>query len=300
MIILEQDILSGDWVSLNSDRQSRPITTQSTACPFCPGPHTEVGELSFDVAVFENRFPAFHQPGNAEVVVYSPDHRDDMAYMPSSRVELIWQVWAERISVLEGQEGTASVFVFENRGQKVGATIAHPHGQIYAYPYIPPRLARELAAYTDRCPLCLVDEEKRVNVWSAEHWRIEVPAAMRMPYQIQLTPNRHVATLVDLTDGERVEGALLMQAILRTYDRLMGHRAALVMGLHQAPVDRPPYHMRWEFLPIERGRGKIKYMAASELSMGAFVVDMVPKQVRERFYPILEQEYTVRGGGHHR
>ena len=154
MITLRQDVLSGDWVSMNGGRQSRPITHAGTVCPFCPGPEGEVGEILFDVAVFENKFPSLHHPGNAEIIVYSPDHHDDLGYMPVSRVDLIWQVWAERIRVLEQEEGTKAVFVFENRGQKAGATIAHPHGQIYAYPYIPARIAREMPRFIPNCPLC--------------------------------------------------------------------------------------------------------------------------------------------------
>ncbi len=291
MIRLRQDVLTGDWVAMNGDRQSRPITRNGTTCPFCPGPHGEVGETPFDVAVFENKFPSFHHPGNAEVVVYSPDHHDDLGYMPVSRVDLIWQVWVDRIRDLEQQEGTEAVFVFENRGQKAGATIAHPHGQIYAYPYIPARLAREVPHFAQDCPLCASDHSGAVLLCSGNFWRLEVPAAMRMPYQVQLVPRRHIPALLEVSADERAEGVLMMQAMLRTYDRFFGLRAALVMGLNQAPVTRPPYHLRWDFLPIDRGAGKIKYLAGSELAMGAFVVDMVPEQVRDRLGPIFDREY---------
>ncbi|AUW93091.1 hypothetical protein BXT84_03265 [Sulfobacillus thermotolerans] len=289
MIELRQDPLSGDWVSLNANRQSRPLTQLHDACPFCPGPHAEVGDQLFDVAVFDNRYPSFHNPGNAEVVVYSPRHHDDLAYLPKDHVQLVWNVWAERIKALEEEPGTASVFVFENRGQKVGATIAHPHGQIYAYPYIPPRLVKELPHFVDACPLCDVRAENPL-LFNGQYWRLEVPYAMRMPYEVRLVPQRHMASFVDLSEQERQEGARLMQSLIRAYDRFFGFRTALVMALYQRPTPPVPYHFRWEFFPIDRGGGKIKYLAGSELAMEAFVVDMVPEQVQERLQPFLDRE----------
>ncbi|PSR37495.1 MAG: galactose-1-phosphate uridylyltransferase, partial [Sulfobacillus thermosulfidooxidans] len=177
----------------------------------------------------------------------------------------------------------------ENRGQKVGATIAHPHGQIYAYPYIPPRLVKELPHFVDACPLCDVRAENPL-LFNGQYWRLEVPYAMRMPYEVRLVPQRHLASFVDLSEQERQEGARLMQSLIRAYDRFFGFRTALVMALYQRPTPPVPYHFRWEFLPIDRGGGKIKYLAGSELAMEAFVVDMVPEQVQERLQPFLDRE----------
>ncbi len=289
MTTLHRDALTGEWVSLNGDRQSRPVTDFETTCPFCPGPSSEVGELPFDVAVFENKFPAFRHPGNAEVVVYSPRHYDDLAYLPPARARLIWKVWADRVHDLEEEPGTRAVFIFENRGQKVGATIGHPHGQIYAYPYIPPRLQTELRYFAHTCPLCR-DVPDTLVLSRGRYWRLEVPWALRMPYQVHLVPERHVGSLGELGEDEQREGARMMQQLLRAYDRFFGMRTALVMALYQTSAARAPYHLRWDFMPIDRGGGKIKYLAGSELAMGAFVVDMVPEQVRERLKPALDWE----------
>ncbi len=285
MILLRQDPLSGEWVSLNAERQTRPLT-QAKACPFCPGDNTEVGHTTFDVAVFDNKFPAFQFPGTAEVVIYSPRHHDDLAYLPTDYAQLVWQVWKERSEALQKRNDVKSVFIFENRGAKVGASIAHPHGQIYAYPYWPPRLAKERAHFESHCPMCLPGEGDGSVLYENRWWRIEVPFAMRMPFQLWLRPVRHIAFLGGLTQEEILSGASLMQDIVRSYDSYFGLRTALVMALYQDIATGSPYHLRWDFLPIDRGQGKIKYLAGSELAMGAFVVDMTPEFVKEELAPL--------------
>ncbi len=294
MIRLVQDVLTGEWVSMNGERQGRPVMQNQSACPFCPGPLSEVGEYPFDVAVFENKFPSFHSPGHAEVVVYSPQHTDDLGYIPAGRAGLVWQVWADRVDNLGRERDTRAILVFENRGSKVGATIAHPHGQIYAYPYLPPRLVRELPHFAGSCPLCK-NTGADLTLFEGRHWVLRVPSALRMPYETRLVPQRHVGMLTMLTGDEREEGAWLMQAMLRAYDRFFGMRTALVMALYQAPDTGGRYHMRWQFMPVDRGAGKIKYLAGSELAMGAFVVDMLPEQVAERLRPVLLR--AMREGG---
>ncbi|MCL4494661.1 MAG: DUF4931 domain-containing protein [Firmicutes bacterium] len=288
MIFLRQDLLSGEWVGLNADRQERPLT-EATSCPFCPGEKTEVGNVPFDVAVFENKFPAFQSPGSAEVVVYSPRHEDDLAYLPRDNAQLVWQAWKDRSQSLEERADVQSVFIFENRGGKVGASIAHPHGQIYAYPFLPPRLERERVRFESNCPLCARNDQESLVLFENRLWRIEVPYAMRMPFQLWLFPSRHVPRLKELTPDEMTSGAALMQDIVRSYDSYFGLRTALVMALYQDVSMGSAYHMRWDFLPIDRGQGKTKYLAGSELAMGAFVVDMIPEFVKKELTPVWDR-----------
>lgn len=296
MIFIRQDPLTGDWVSLNADRQQRPLTAiQSVFCPFCPGERTEVGMVPFDVAVFENKFPAFHNPGSAEVVVYSPGHDDDLAYLPGDRAWLVWNAWKDRTQDLMDHPDVKSVIIFENRGAKVGASIAHPHGQIYAYPYLPSRLWRERSHFLKTCLLCPSRGDTGIVLFADELWRIEVPSAMRMPYQTRLVPNRHVHDVAHLRDDEVQRGSTLMQEIVRTYDSYFGLRTALVMALYQDISRGSSYHLRWDFLPIDRGPGKIKYLAGSELAMDAFVVDMTPEFVWSELDPIFRQIHDQKG-----
>lgn len=294
MIRLVQDPLSGDWVSLSAARQGRPFTAgASDACPFCPGPLAEVGTEPFQVAVFDNRYPVFDGPGTAAVVVYSPHHDDDLGWMEADHAEVVWRAWQHQSAELAKRPDVESVFIFENRGRRVGATISHPHGQIYGYPFVPPRLALELPRFAAACPLCGPASPEPIVLHRTRFWTVQVPQAMRMPYQVRLVPNRHRSHLEDLSVREGAEGSRLLQAVLRTYDVWFGHRTALVMALYQGPVHgeaRRQYHLRWDFLPIERGDGKRKYIAGSELAMGAFVTDVLPEHVYSCLYPLFRRE----------
>ena len=270
MINLAADPLTGDWVSLADARQERPLTApgQST-CPFCPGPSSEVGSPPFHVAVFPNRYPVFDGPGAAEVVVYSPRHHDDLGYLTPAHARLVWEVWRDRSQALAARPDVETVFVFENRGRRIGATIDHPHGQIYGYPYVPPRLAQEHRALHRACLLCELKPWALI-IAESPHWQLAVPQAMRMPYQSVLVPRRHLDGLGALSREELANGAAMLQQAYRGYDHLMGFRASLAMGVHQAARG----HLRLECLPIERGQMRQKYLAASELVMGAFVTDI--------------------------
>lgn len=277
MINLVADPLTGDWVSLADSRQERPLTAPGESiCPFCPGPWSEVGSPPFHVAVFPNRYPVFDGPGAAEVIVYSPRHHDDLGYLTPAHAGLVWDVWRQRSQVLAARPDVQAVLVFENRGRRIGATIDHPHGQIYGYPYVPPRVAHERAMPRTACPTCQVKEWALIVAESA-HWQLAVPQAMRMPYQSVLVPRRHLDALGTLSREELADGAAMLQQAYRAYDRLMGFRASLAMGVHQSANG----HLRVECLPIERGQMRQKYLAASELVMGAFVTD-IPAAVAAR------------------
>jgi len=272
VIDIVQDPLTGEWVSLANARQSRPLTRPGTACPFCPGPETEVGTKPFHVAVIDNRFPVFDHPGAAEVVVYSPRHDDDYGYLDSWHARLIWRVWQDRTRALLERPDVTTVFVFENRGRRIGATIDHPHGQIYGYPYWPARLQREHAhgGVPGDCRLCR-PEDLGLPVVDTAAWHVVVPHAMRMPYQLMLIPRAHAANVTQLADPQVSDGADLLQRVYQTYDRLFGFRAALALAVFQPALGQ---HLRIECLPIDRGQFRQKYLAASELAMGAFVTDI--------------------------
>ena len=280
---LQRDPLTGDVVSLAAARQGRPLTQGAGAsCPFCPGPTADVGSEPFWVAVFQNRFPVFRNPGEALVVVYSSHHHDDLAWLPPVHRDAVWSVWAKESHSLSLREDIEAVYVFENRGAKIGATIAHPHGQIYGFPYIPPRLGQELGAFLgSACPLCR-EPDPALMVAEAAHWTLSAPVAMRLPYEVWMIPRRHVRALDDLSDAERREGASLMQSMLRAYDRLFGHRAALALGCLWPARGADGYHVRWSFMPVERGGGRLKYIAGSELGAGAFLTDVLPEDAASR------------------
>ncbi len=292
---IRRDPISGEWISLSGDRQTRPLTVSGhlLACPFCPGPTTEVGLHAFQTAVFDNRFPAFDRPGASEIVVYSPDHWADLSTLSRDHLGAVWSAWHHRTQALGGRPDVAQVFIFENRGTKVGASIAHPHGQIYGYPFVPPRMQREGETWPDPCPLCRDDSPKLVErtLLATPDWRLVAPWAARMPFQLTLYPRAHHSdiTTVDYQSGRDAMG--ILQVVYALYDRWFGHKTALVMALYQAPshlFGRERYHLRFDCLPIERGPEKIKYLAGSELAMGAFVGDMLPEQVAASLRPLMQ------------
>src|SRR6266542_2959586 len=163
--------LRGEWVAYAGHRQHRTFLPPKEFNPLAPTTDpqfpTEMPQGAYDVAVFENLFPALtglaHDPpasivdtrpghGACEVVVFTQDPRATLGGLPLWHLELLIDVWADRYKALGARGDVQYVFPFENRGVEVGVTLQHPHGQIYAYPFVPPIPARELAqqrAYYD-------------------------------------------------------------------------------------------------------------------------------------------------------
>lgn len=143
--------LRGEQVVYAIHRQERTFLPSAEHCPLCPTrpgfERTEIPFPSFEIAVFENRFPAFQAPGGAsEVVVYTDRHEGSLGTLSAQRAEDLMWVWRHRYQELGARRDIEYVMIFENRGVEVGVTLHHPHGQIYAYPFLPPVPALELAA----------------------------------------------------------------------------------------------------------------------------------------------------------
>ncbi|HWP63228.1 MAG TPA: galactose-1-phosphate uridylyltransferase [Candidatus Binatia bacterium] len=302
----------GEWVINAAHRQERTFLPRPEACPLCPtrpgGPPTELQRPDFEIAVFENRFPslvpgATVDPGRGtpltpvaaaagacEVVVYSPDHRAELAGASLRHLRhLIW-VWAERTVALGARPEVAYVFPFENRGEAIGVTLHHPHGQIYAYPMIPPVIAREVAsarghdAATGRCLWCdlLAQEEAARSrlVAVSPTWVAGVPFFARWPYEVHLLPRRHVGSLAELGTDEVGDLARCLKAILGKYDARFGFPLPYVMAVHGRPTEpgfEGPYHLHLEFYPPHRRVDRLKYLAGSELGAGVFINDTFPE-----------------------
>src|SRR5436305_8504017 len=192
--------LRREWVLVAASRQARTFLPERVDCPLCPsrpGHATELPASSFEAAVFENRFPAMvpARPagGSCEVVVYTDEHEGSFATLSASRLTRLAEVWTDRYRELIGRRGVRYVFIFENRGEQVGVTLHHPHGQLYAFPFIPPRQERELTSLwehrekTGRCLVCeVVETERREGtreVLSGEHFYAGVPFYARWPYE---------------------------------------------------------------------------------------------------------------------
>lgn len=304
---LRLDPLTEEWVAIAGHRQSRTFLPAADECPLCPSTPehpSEIPAADYEVVVFENRFPAFStvlgdhaeagglsetRPGvgRCEVVGFTPAHDSSFADLSTEQVELVMEAWADRTAELSAIDGVEQVFCFENRGAEIGATLTHPHGQIYAYPYVTPRTSRQLAVAAARPTLfadVLAAERAGPRVVAAnERWTAFVPAAARWPFEVHLYPHRRVPDLAALDDGEREAFAPLYLAVLRALDGVFGVRMPYVSAWHQAPVrhGRELAYLHLELFSMRRAPGKLKFLAGSESGMGAFVSDVLPERAAE-------------------
>lgn len=321
-----------EWVITATNRQDRTFLPGREACPLCPsrpgGVATEIDRPDFEVAAFENRFPSLHrQPpapavegtlltpvapsaGACEVIVYTPDHDGSLGGATPVQIEKVIAVWAHRTLDIGSRPEIAYVFVFENRGEAIGVTLDHPHGQIYGYPHVPPLIAIELAsgeahaAGHGTCLWCdlLAQEERdgRRLVAAGRHWLVGVPFFARWPYEVHVTPRRHLGWLHQLDGDEVAELAVLLRDLLGAYDLLFGFPLPYVMAIHQRPTDgdaHRSYHLHLEFYPPNRAADRLKYLAGSEAGAGAVINDTLPEATAARLRELVAGQRAERGRG---
>jgi UDPglucose--hexose-1-phosphate uridylyltransferase len=282
--------LRGEQVDYAIHRQDRTFLPLREHCPLCPTrpgqEPTEIPFETFEIAVFDNLFPAFQAPhGAAEVVVYTDDHDASFGSLPAQRAQDLMWVWRHRYLELGAREDIHYVFIFENRGVEVGVTLHHPHGQIYGFPFLPPVPALELAA--DRrlggCTLCtLLDRELadgRRIVDENDALVSYVPYAARWPYEAHVVMRKHRPSLLDCEGQELSLLAQALQRLARGYDALFDRPFPYMMVMHQAPTDgRGQGHLHIEFYTPLRTATKLKYLAGSEQGAGTFISDTLPEE----------------------
>jgi UDPglucose--hexose-1-phosphate uridylyltransferase len=224
------------------------------------------------------------------VVCFTSDHASSFSRLADDQVELVMEAWADRTAELSAIEGVEQVFCFENRGEEIGITLTHPHGQIYAYPYVTPRSRLQLGAasrYAARhggrnlfADVLAAERAGSRVVAANELWTAFVPAAARWPFEVHVYPHRQVPDLAALTEEERAAFAPLYTAVLRAFDGLFGVVMPYIAAWHQAPVreQRELGYLHLELFSIRRAAGKLKYLAGSESGMGAFVNDVLPEE----------------------
>jgi UDPglucose--hexose-1-phosphate uridylyltransferase len=226
--------------------------------------------------------------GRCEVVCFSPEHAGSFGTQSVTRARTVIEAWADRTAALSALPGIEQVFPFENRGEAIGVTLPHPHGQIYAYPYVTPRMQRTLAAAAavggDLFGGVLERERagERV-VLAGEHWTAFVPFAARWPLEVHLLPHRHVPDFAATSEAERDELAQLYLRLLRGIDALYDTPTPYIAGWHQAPVHegRDAIRLHLELTSPRRAADKLKYLAGSESAMGAWIGDVVPERQAE-------------------
>lgn len=315
---LRYDRLLDEWVIVASHRQDRTHLPPADECPLCPsadGHATEIPAHDYDVVVFENRFPSLTiapaSPdgvdgsgdgsgatrelgiGRCEVVCFTSEHGSSFASLSRRRARTVIEAWSDRTEHLSKIHGVEQVFAFENRGPETGVTLHHPHGQIYAYPFVTPRTRRMMEVAEEHLHRTgrnlfadvLASEERaglRV-VTASEHWIAFVPEAARWPYEVHLFPRRQVPDLPALNDEERDDLAGIYPDVLGRLDRLHHEPMPYIAAWHQAPVrsSRELAYLHLQICSVRRAPGKLKYLAGSEAAMGAFINDIAPEAAAE-------------------
>ncbi|MFF8674367.1 galactose-1-phosphate uridylyltransferase [Streptomyces sp. NPDC015242] len=313
---IRRDPLLGDSVAIASHRQGRTYHPPADECPLCPSEGDRLSEIpdsSYDVVVFENRFPSLAgDSGRCEVVCFTSDHNASFASLSEEQARLVLEAWTDRTSELSHLTSVEQVFCFENRGAEIGVTLQHPHGQIYAYPFTTPRTAlmlRSVAAHKEMTggenlfDAVLERElaDERV-VLEGDHWVAFVPYAAHWPYEVHLYPRRRVPDLLGLDEAARTEFPKVYLELLRRFDRIFDGRdggesivneppTPYIAAWHQAPfgaleefdgVVREDFALHLELFTIRRTSGKLKFLAGSESGMNVFINDVPPERAAER------------------
>lgn len=319
--VMRQDVLTGEWVSIAAARQTRVVLPPADRDPLAPQTADNPSEIPdrYDVAVFENRSPSFGPAlpgavtgmppapagpddiadigfgrervavGRCEVVCFSPAHEGAFGDLTPSRARTVIEAWADRTAELSALPGVQQVFPFENRGKAIGVTLPHPHGQIYAYPYVTPRTVQLLDSARRLGPDLFQDvlDSERAGgrvVLVGERWTAFVPFAARWPIEVHLLPHRQIPDFAATDEAERDELSTLYLRLLRGIDALYDDPTPYIAAWHQAPVHsgRDAVRLHLQLTSIRRGTDKIKYLAGSESAMGAFIADIAPDAAAAR------------------
>ena len=306
MAELRWNPLLRDWVMIASNRQNRPQMPKDY-CPFCPS----FGNVpDYEVMEYDNDFPALRQDppepddvatdffkvrpnyGKCEVILYSPGHTVTLPELSDAHMKKLVDLWCERFEAIRSDPNIKYVFPFENRGDVVGVTMPHPHGQIYGYPFLPKKLqletesARNYYAEHGRCLFCdLLENEKKEKkrvIFENRDFTVFLPFFSEYPYGVHIYANRHVQYLTDFTEEERSSLGVTVRDTAGMLDSLFGYRFPYMMCRHSAPVILGDYskefHFHIEFYPPMRSAEKQKYYASSETGAWASCNPTCPEE----------------------
>lgn len=314
---LRFDRISGEWVIIAALRQDRTYKPPAARCPLCPGATgltSEIPAPDYDVAVFENRFaslsgadvhkfllPADPGPGfvcepshgRCEVVCFSADHTGSFADLDSRHARLVVEVWRHRTRDLLSRNGIEQVFCFENRGEEIGVTLTHPHGQIYGYPYVTPHAEATLrrarahrASHGTNLFSDILEHELSSGariIARTDAFTAFVPFAARWPVEVHIFPDRPARNLLDFDDAELDEFTELYQMVLQRLDRLYDEPLPYMAALHQYTDTESQCEGRFhaQVISTRRSATRLKYLASSESIMGAFINDVTPESLAQ-------------------
>ena len=310
---LRLDLLTDEWIAMAPERQARAFLPPKELCPLCPTKGdllTEIPDSNYQVVVFDNKSPSLAAPskdftlpqnsgrntpvveaaGHCEVICFTDHHEGSFGSLNLEQMRMVMEAWRDRVKELSKLPYVEHVFPFENRGEEVGVTLNHPHGQIYAYSYIPPRTEKMLKVATDHLkkngtPLLTdiiareLKDEVRLVATNA-HWIAYVPFAARYPFEIHIAPRKFVSDMAHLSDDVADAFPEIAKEVLLRLDAVFNIPMAYIAAWHQAPVrvGRDALGLHLQITSIRRAPGKLKYLAGSESAQGAFIMDMRPEQ----------------------
>ena len=312
---LRWDPFQKEWIITATHRQDRTHKPLKDYCPFCPDEDPDFDKdvrKDYDIAVLKNRFPSLvdeapvpeveddelyrvdEAEGLCEVVLFSSDHDCVMSEEPLSKFVKLVKVWKDRYVELSKKDFVDYVFIFENKGEEVGVTLDHPHGQIYAYPFVPPIVERELESSKEnledegKCLFCEVlekeKEDERRIVLENDSFTAFVPFYARYTYEVHIYADEHVSSLADFGEKEEKDLGRILKRLLGKYDGLFGFEFPYVMAIHQQPTDGSGErysHFHIEFYPPYRTESKLKYLAGSEIGAGTYINNALAEEKAE-------------------
>jgi len=315
-----------DWIIIASHRQNRPQMPKDW-CPFCPGSGRVPDD--YDVLKYDNDFPALLQNppapddvstefyktaeayGKCEVILYSPEHSSSFHQFSIEHIAKIIDLWTDRFVELGKDKRIKYIFIFENRGELVGVTMPHPHGQIYAFPFIPKKIelelksCREYGIARDRCLICdmAADEIKSGErvIFENEDFLVFLPFFTEYPYGMYIVSKAHKQNLAQFNEREKINLAKALKETTGTLDSLFGYAFPYMMCIHQNPVNSEDssghYHFHIEFFPPMRSKEKQKFNASSETGVWTHTNPTKPEEkaeeLRQAHRRFVEQGYSV-------
>lgn len=308
--------LINDWVMIASNRQNRPQMPKDW-CPFCPGGNVPD---HYDVYKYDNDFPALSQNppqpddvssdffrvkenyGKCEVILYSPEHTTTMKQLSPEHIRKLVNLWCERFEAISADEKIKFVFIFENKGEVVGVTMPHPHGQIYGYSVVPKKIGLEMESFaahyekSGKCLMCdMVENEKKDGrriIFENDYFTVFLPFFCEYPYGVYIAPKRHISYITDMTDDEKNAFALTLKQTAGTLDCLFDTAFPYMMCMYNAPVNMeniPDYHFHVAFYPPMRSAEKQKFNASSETGAWAHCNPVAPEAASQELRAAYEK-----------
>ncbi len=301
--------MTGEWITVAPNRSLRPVLPDK--CPFCPG-SSEI-DPTLDVQVIPNRFPPYTMSasgattvysmpayGASEIVVESHDHNADFSEFSLMHASKVIRTALDRMRLLQQDPKIKHVLFFRNRGRLGGVSIGHPHSQIYALPFVPPRIAKETERLQGKdCALCnvgvLPGHTERL-VYQKNGVLVYVPYAPRTPYELFIHTTTHIRNLWEL-DSQRLEdvvGCLLVS--LRLLDYTLGPETTYTLTIHNSPKDESDFHAHIEVIPVITDRRRVRFSRGFERSAGGYLLDTLPEDKARELRANLEKTQLATRG----